>query len=622
MDGGRRREPDSAPADDTEDVDDTRVEPPAAAVAPSDALTIVSAERAAELAAEGDPPEPLDPKISVSALAIGDVIGEGGMGVVRSATQLSLARRVAVKTTREGASEADAQRMLREAWVTGFLEHPGVVPIYDIARGDHGPVVVMRRIAGETWHECLHDEAWASASGARDLLEQNLRVFVRVCEILEFGHDKGVIHRDIKPGNVMIGAFGEVYLLDWGLALALRGEAARHLPTTAATREIAGTMAYAAPEMVDLVDAPLTERTDIYLLGALLFEIATGARPHAKPTATETIASIDSSPPEVPDHVSPRLAAPLRRAMQRLPADRHDTVAQLRHDVLAYLRTRDSELLSASAVRSLEQLRAACVADAPSRRIHELHAECRFAFREALRTWPRNEEAARGLVAAATLVIERELTRDPRSAAALLDVSDGIEPGLAARVRAAADELREEDARLAQMSRDHDDSIGRRTRRIVLIVLGASWATTLPLAEHIGPVTHVRFALGGLFQLVVLGVVGLLAPDVTKTLYSRRILTTLGLVFVAQIAIFLASSAFGASIAVARTVQIGMWAFAAAILTVTVERRFWPMTVGAAVAFTVAVIDPSLRSAASVLAALGVTLNMALTGSSTSPPRT
>ena len=144
-----------------------------------DVSTVVEPAASGGRVREPDSAPALEPNTSLSALAIGEVIGEGGMGVVRAATQLSLARRVAVKAPHEGASEGDAQRMLREAWVTGFLEHPGVVPIYDIAKGRDGPVVVMRRIEGASWSECFRDDKWAAESGARDLLEQNLRVFFR-----------------------------------------------------------------------------------------------------------------------------------------------------------------------------------------------------------------------------------------------------------------------------------------------------------------------------------------------------------------------------------------------------------------------------------------------------------
>ena len=501
----------------------------------------------------------LEPNTSVSALSIGEVIGEGGMGVVRAATQLSLARRVAVKAPHQGCSEADAQRMLREAWVTGFLEHPGVVPIYDIARGHDGPVVVMRRIEGVSWSECLTDQTWAAESGARDLLEQNLRVFVRICEIVEFAHAKGVIHRDIKPANVMIGAFGEVYLLDWGLALATGGEAERHLQATATTREIGGTLAYAAPEMFDLVDAPFSERTDIYLLGAILFEITTGSRPHAGSDA-ERLLSIGASPPAVPERVASHLATAIRRAMQRLPPDRHPAVTDLRLAVLRYLRSRE-----------------------------------------------------------ATVLIERELARDVRRAEVLLDESEGIAPELAARVReAAASQLRSEE-RLAQLARDSDDNVGRRARRILVTVVGATWVASLPFAEHFGPVTHTRFALGALAQLVVLALACVVAPGVAKPLYNRRILATIAVVELGQTALFLSAGASGTSIAFARTLQIGLWTIAAAVLAITLERRFWPMAALGALSFGVAVAFPDMRSYAGTVAVAGIVLNVALVGSSERP---
>jgi hypothetical protein len=496
----------------------------------------------------------LEPNTSISALAIGEVIGEGGMGVVREATQLSLARRVAVKATHAGATEGDALRMLREAWVTGFLEHPGVVPVYDIARGREGPLVVMRRIEGESWSECLSDERWAAESGARDLLEQNLRVFVRVCEIIEFAHSKGVIHRDIKPANVMIGAFGEVYLLDWGLALALGGEALRHLPATATTREIGGTLAYAAPEMFDLVDAPFSERTDIYLLGAILFELTTGSRPHAG-SDPERLLSIDESPPAIPEHVASPLAGAIRRAMERLPHHRHEAVALLRLEVLGYLRSRE-----------------------------------------------------------ATVLIERELGRDALRAELLLEESQGIAPELALRVRSAAGAKRSEDARLAQLARDSDDSSGRRARSVIMTVLGVSWVASLPFGERYGPVTHTRFALGALLQLVVIGAACVIAPGVAQSLYNRRILATIAVAVLGQGALFVSAGAFGASIAFARTLQIGLWTLIVAVLTITLDRRFWPMTALAAAAFCVAVAFPDTRSYAATVAAAGVMLNVALVG--------
>src|SRR5580765_37944 len=142
---------------------------------------------------------------------LGSTLGEGGMGIVRTAMQPSLQRVVAVKTLKANATIEDQLAVLREAWVTGFLEHPNIVPVHEIAVDESGaPLVVMRRIDGVTWHDCLREPAWAEKAGARDLLEQNLRILVQVCHALVFAHEKGVVHRDVKPANVMLGSFGEV----------------------------------------------------------------------------------------------------------------------------------------------------------------------------------------------------------------------------------------------------------------------------------------------------------------------------------------------------------------------------------------------------------------------------
>jgi len=512
----------------------------------------------------------------VRTLVMGDIIGEGGMGTVRAAVQVSLGRPVAVKTGHAYAEPSEAARMVQEARVTGFLEHPGIVPIYDIARDDDGgPAVVMRRIEGDTWHARMRDAEWASARGARDLVEQNLRVLARVCEIVEFAHAKGVIHRDIKPSNVMIGAFGEVYLLDWGLALALRGAAERHLPRTSTTRELAGTFAYAAPEMVGLIDAPLSEQTDVYLLGAVLFEIASGRRPHARTDAAPPMESIDASPPPVPDQVSPRLAAIITRAMARSPHDRYTCVAQLRLDVLAYLRARDSEHLAARAHDKLVLLRRACGESAPPQTIHELYAEARFGFREAQRTCPENEAATRGLAEASTLVLERALEQDPLRAAALLEGADGVCPEFEARVRSAARAREEEHASLARMTRDNDATVGHRARRGIFVAFGLTWAATLPFAERIGPVTNTRFALGAILQLAFLALAVVVFSDLRRHRYNRRFVAAVAVNFAAQAVLFAVSDALGMDVEAARTLRLGVTALGAAQLTITVERRFW-----------------------------------------------
>ncbi len=178
-----------------------------------------------------------------SGLRMGATIGEGGMGLVRAATQMALGRRVAVKTLRPEIEDEQATlRLLREAWVTGALEHPNIVPIYDLGLGDDGkPVIVMKHIEGLAWCDLIHDAAAVKERfGAEDLLEHNLRILVQLCNAVSLAHARGVLHRDLKPENVMIGSFGEVYLVDWGIAVSLRDDPTGRMPLASQSKEMAG----------------------------------------------------------------------------------------------------------------------------------------------------------------------------------------------------------------------------------------------------------------------------------------------------------------------------------------------------------------------------------------------
>jgi serine/threonine-protein kinase len=210
-------------------------------------------------------------------------IGKGGMGEVMLVRDRRINREVALKRIRQSTpSERTRQRFLREASVQGRLEHPAIVPLYDLDHDDDGrPFFTMRKLAGTTLTKLLvdrHDR----------VLQRLLRAFAEVCLAIELAHTRGIIHRDLKPDNIVLGDFGEVYVLDWGVAKIV-GEPDSELgeltdssdDTSTATipGTALGTPGYMAPEQVR-GDADLDARADVYALGCILFEILAHVRRH------------------------------------------------------------------------------------------------------------------------------------------------------------------------------------------------------------------------------------------------------------------------------------------------------------------------------------------------------
>jgi eukaryotic-like serine/threonine-protein kinase len=215
--------------------------------------------------------------------SLGDRLGEGGMGIVHACRDRRIGRDVALKMVRteHGARGDLVARFLREACVQGQLEHPAIVPVYDLSRDPQGNVYfTMKRVRGATFEQIFSALRDGDVHAARQFSRRKLLTsFASICQALHFAHARGVIHRDLKPGNVMLGDFGEVYLLDWGLAKLLGSPELAAGPDTAGASlgprslhgAAMGTPGYMAPEQVrgDAVDA----RTDVYALGALLFEL-------------------------------------------------------------------------------------------------------------------------------------------------------------------------------------------------------------------------------------------------------------------------------------------------------------------------------------------------------------
>jgi serine/threonine-protein kinase len=314
----------------------------------------------------------------------------------------------------------------------------------------------------------------------------------------------------------------------------------------------------------------------------------------------------------LPVDVSTSLGAICARAMAKEPSGRYADVGALRRDVLDFLRLRDSEHVVLQAQLALQRLREACKSVGERREIYDLYGECRFAFREALHMWPENVTARSGLVAAATLVIEHELERDPRVAAALLEETPEIDTALATRVRSAEAAEKRERARLAELANAHDQDTGIQARRLFFVLLGLGWAAS-QFADPVGPLSHLRFAIISLCEVPFLFFAWLFSRDMVKTRFNRSMLRTVGVMLIAQSGLFFTARALGIDLVSTRIIQLGLWATIAALLTAAVERRFWPMTVGNVLALCVTVRWPHVRPYAGAFASLVVTANVMAT---------
>ncbi len=444
-------------------------------------------------------------------------IAEGGTAVVHRGMQRSLGREVAVKMLRtDRRSERMRTQLLREARIAGDLEHPNVIPVHTIGVDEEGePALVMKRVEGTPWR------AYIAAPDARvagdSPLERQLEVLHQVAGAVHFAHLHGVVHRDLKPDNVMIGRFGEVYLLDWGIAVRMEG--GQVLP-----RGVAGTPGYMAPEMA--ASGVVTARTDVYLLGAVLHELLTGAPPHEGRTLySAMMAAYQSEGLEYAEEVPAELAAVAYRAMSRDPSDRFASAEAFRAAVRAYTRHRESYVVAHEAERRLDAMDAAA---SPAEEYRHFGA-ARFGFEQALRIWPENGRARTGLWRAMGEMARRE-AREGRieAAEALLAEVPSPDGGIVAEVEAARSRAvvagRELEA-LRAMERELDSDVGARARSRVTLGLGVvlglaavvfGWLVRRYLPHGPQPEHYLPHALG----LCVVGAVALLLQR--RSLFQNR----------------------------------------------------------------------------------------------------
>ena len=381
------------------------------------------------------------------------VLGEGGMGVVYDARQTSIDRNVAVKMLKAKSADNQKQRakFLAEAVVTGELDHPNIVPIYDVGSNSEGALFYsMKKVQGTPWLKIIKQKS----------IPENLEILMKIADAVGFAHARGVVHRDLKPENVMLGEFGEVLVMDWGLAQP--SKAFRKSRSIVETNTMGGTPAYMAPEMTTGPIERIGPASDVYLLGAMLFEILTGSPPHVAKNAMKCLMAAARN--EItPTDKKGELVDIAMRAMQTNPEDRYQDVKSFQAAIRDYQSHSESVLLSTHASADLKT--------AAETQDYESFSRAVFGFQQAIELWDGNKGAIAGLADAKLSYAQSAFRKgDLDLSLSLIDKNNADHASLHAELLAAQKEREAKHRRLVLLRR----VASGLAAAVFLIVVGAT----------------------------------------------------------------------------------------------------------------------------------------------------
>jgi serine/threonine-protein kinase len=287
------------------------------------------------------PPVPETPTVARQGSPLRDEgeIARGGMGSIRRLYDPELRRRVAMKVLEPSPDPNAARRFIEEARITGLLDHPNIVPIHDlIVEGQSAASYTMKLVEGETLTDLITRQ-----KTVRDL-EHILHCLIKVCEALSFAHGRGVIHRDLKPDNIMIGAHGQVYVMDWGCAQVIGDDRSIVDGRQDEDGLVIGTIAYMAPEQANGKIGQIDARTDVFGVGAMLYAALTGSPPYPG-SMVDALPRAQKREVPPPDESSdsaikppPHLTQIAMKAMAADPKDRYQSTDELADQLREFLK--------------------------------------------------------------------------------------------------------------------------------------------------------------------------------------------------------------------------------------------------------------------------------------------
>lgn len=554
------------------------------------------------------------------------VIASGGSGLVLEARQDQLRRKLAVKVGHRHTKKASRDLMV-EAVLTGRLEHPSVVPVHGLVQtADRRPGFAMKRVEGEHWGKALRDPSYIPEADRDDPIDWHVEVLLRVCEGMAYAHSRGVIHRDLKPSNIMVGRFGEVLIIDWGIALAVTTDGPTGVPEASTMTSIVGTPAYMAPETFPGDDRPGTA-SDIYQLGGLLYRAIGGGFPNGRGSVDEQMERARSGDRPWPPGAPEGLSAIARRALDPDPRQRHPSVESFRRALLDDRRRRQADPLIEAGRRKLDALKkhAAGVqwqgrkSTAGQRaKLYLLYGEAWFAWRQARRIDPDRAGIDQGLLETACALAQAEVASGRIVAAdAALRSVEGAPTELkqeVARVRIAHDMATRETQALRADVASRSPLIGAERRMFMLVSLGLGWsASSAVLAITEGSARGFLAAESVVFGLLVLQALGFNSRRALSR-FNRQTLVLLFTVLAGRLLTALAAMLMGTpppELAVHLALISGVVATLAAIVQ---NPRLWPSALTFMAAGISGAVQPDTAVVGLVVASLLLTANFAYNG--------
>ncbi|WP_372365261.1 protein kinase [Candidatus Uabimicrobium sp. HlEnr_7] len=346
----------------------------------------------------------VDPSAETLNYELLDEIARGGMGIVFKGKQVSLQREVAIKKIKDtGEDSIKKDKFISESLITAYLDHPNIVPVYDLGKNKNEEVfLAMKLVGGTEWKNLLNPETKEEEelSDKYDI-KAHLSILINVCNAIAYAHSKQIIHNDLKPSNVMVGEFGEVLVMDWGIAVDIRTKEERSAIALhrSMVKSPMGTPHYMPWELAEGSGKDIGPWTDVYLLGGILCHILTKKPPHMGGIVEALVSAVTGKLPTFPSDIPKELQQICHKALSKEITERYQNVGDFKSAIESYLQHSESLVISEKARKILNkclEVKQQLLTESERNDLYTKFAQAVSGFDQALDLWKENEEAING----------------------------------------------------------------------------------------------------------------------------------------------------------------------------------------------------------------------------------